>query len=194
MDWEFPMSEQLTIATNMHSVKVLDKHCMIDLETLGSNPKAPVVQIGLVFFTVQGITLQSQLTINFDDALKHGEADGSTIKWWLEQPKDAQNTLFVNPLPILEAASIFDKLVEAQNANFYWAHATFDFPILLSMFRALNKKYPLPYKRCYDLRTLEYISGPIEWDKREGTHHNALDDAVYQAKHAIKLLNKIGRG
>lgn len=187
------MSE-MSISNALHTSKVLDKHVMIDTETLGSNSCAPVVQIGMAFFTVEGITLQSQLTIDFDDAIKHGVVDGSTIKWWLQQSREAQNTLFVNPKGIVEVADIMEKLLEAQNANFYWSHATFDFPILQSMFRSLNRKYPLPYRRCYDLRTLEYLAGPIEWDKREGVYHNALDDATYQAKHAIKLLNNIKKG
>lgn len=181
------------ISTGLHTAKVLDKHCMVDIETLGSNPNAPVVQIGLAFFTVEGITMQNLFTINFDDALKYGEADGSTIKWWLQQTKEAQNSLFVNSRPMIESIDILDKLLEAQNANFYWAHATFDFPILLSLYRALGRKYPLPYKRCFDLRTLEYSAGSVEMEKRDGIYHNALDDAVYQAKYAIKLLNKLGR-
>lgn len=167
---------------------------MIDLETLGSNPSAPIIQIGMVFFTREGINVQSQLTIDFDQALAHGEADGSTIKWWLEQPKEAQETLFKNIRSIEESADIVEKLIEAQNANYYWSHATFDFPILMSWFRSLKRKYPLPYKRCLDLRTLEFAAGGIDWETRKGVHHNALDDAVYQAEHAIKMLNKIERG
>lgn len=179
---------------NIHTTKILDKHCMIDTETLGSNPSAPIVQIGMVFFTREGIGTRSQLTIDFDEALAHGVADGSTIRWWLEQPKEAQETLFKNILSIEEASDIFIKLIEAQNANFYWSHATFDFPILISWFKSLKKKYPLPYKRCLDLRTLEFASGKIEWEPRTGVHHNALDDAVYQAEHAIKMLNMIEKG
>lgn len=180
--------------TMQHINSVLDKHCMIDLETLGSNPKAPVVQIGMVFFTREGVNLQSQVTIDFDQAMAHGEADGSTIKWWLQQEKAAQENLFKNAIGVQEAADIVVKVLEARNANYYWSHATFDFPILLSWFRSLGRTYPLPYKRTYDLRTLEFLAGPVEWDKRDGIHHSALDDALYQAKHAIKLLNKIGRG
>lgn len=188
------MSEPLPPATTIHTAKILDKHCMIDAETLGSNPNSPVVQIGLVFFTRAGILTQSQLTVNFDEAMKHGEADGSTIKWWLQQDKAAQNALFTNERPIIECAEIIQKLVEAQNANFYWAHATFDFPILQSMYRSLNMRYPLPFKRCLDLRTLEMLAGYPTWEPRKGVHHNALDDATYQAEHAIKLLNILDRG
>lgn len=182
------------MTSTIHTTKVFDKHCMIDLETLGSNPKSPVIQIGMVFFTREGISLSSLSTIEFDDALKHGEADGDTIKWWLQQPKEAQETLFKFQKPLVDVAESITKLIEGQNANFYWAHATFDFPIFQSMFRSLGMKYPLPFKRCYDLRTLEFLAGHIEWEERTGIHHNALDDAIHQAKHAIKLLNILDRG
>lgn len=173
---------------------VPDKHCMVDIETLGLHMGAPVIQIGMVFFTRQGILIQSQLTIDFDDALKYGIADGSTVKWWLERPKEAQNTLFVNPRPVEECADIMVKLMEAQNPNYYWAHENFDFSILHTLFRNLGRKQPFPHRRCFGLRTLEFLAGPIEWEQREGVYHNALDDATYQAKHAIKLLNNINKG
>ena len=47
------MSELHT--TSIHTTKVLDKHCMIDLETLGSNPKSPIIQIGLVIKVLKKI-------------------------------------------------------------------------------------------------------------------------------------------
>jgi len=170
----------------------MTKHCMLDIETLGTNTNAPIIQIGLVFFTREGIITSSQLTIDFDEALKHGEADGSTIKWWLQQSKEAQNTLFSNARTSLEAVEIINKLVEAQNPNYYWAHATFDFPILMSLYRKLGVKFPIQYRVMHDLRTLETLAGPIEWEPRTGIAHNALDDATHQAKHAMKLLNKLG--
>lgn len=171
---------------------LLEKHCMLDLETLGTNSCAPVIQVGLVFFTIQGIQTQSLLTMDFDDALKYGKADGSTIKWWLKQDKDAQKTLFENPRPAIEVADIIDKLLVAQNPNWFWAHATFDFPILNSLFLAMGRKMPIPFRQSFDLRTLEYFAGNyIEWEKRDGVYHNALDDATFQAKHAIKMLRYI---
>lgn len=178
--------------TNIFETTLAEKHCMVDLETLGTNSCSPIIQIGLVFFTIEGIQTQSLLTIDFDDALKYGKADGSTIKWWLQQSKTAQETLFQNPRPINEAADIVEKLILAQNPNRFWSHATFDFPILNSMFLALGRKSPIPFRISNDLRTLEYFVGnDIEWEKRDGVYHNALDDATYQAKHAIKMLRRM---
>ena len=43
--------------------------------------------------------------------------------------------------------------------------------------------------RC--LRTIKEILGnDMEWPERHGTYHNALDDAVYQAKTISLNLNK----
>lgn len=171
--------------TTLHTNIIKAKHCMVDLETLGSNPSSPVIQIGLVFFTIDGIDLKAQCTIDFNDALKYGEADGSTIKWWLSQPKEAQEKLFENTKTMAETIEIFNRLIKGQNANYYWAHATFDFPILISMFRNYGG---------LDMRTLEYLAGDIEWEKRTGIHHCAVDDASYQAIHAIKMLKTLNKG
>lgn len=43
-----------------------------------------------------------------------------------------------------------------------------------------------------DLRTLEFVAGDfIKWEKREGIHHDATDDAIFQAKHAQKMLRVV---
>ena len=71
----------------------------------------------------------------------------------------------------------------------FWAHATFDFPILMHAYRNTAIKPVLQYRSLRDLRTLELVAGDrIKWDEREGVHHNASDDALYQAIHAGKML------
>ena len=85
---------------------IADKHCMIDLETLGINPNAPIIQVGIVYFTIDGVYLSSQINIDFEDALKHGKADGATIKWWLQQSKEAQDSLAKNEKSAVEACEI----------------------------------------------------------------------------------------
>jgi len=174
---------------------MLAKHVMIDVETMGTNPNAPVVQIGAAFFTREGVQVQSLLSINFEEALKYGKVDGSTIKFWLQQPKEAQNSLFQNERSMEEATDVFTKLLEAQNPDYFWAHATFDFPILQSLFASIDKKFPIPFWKMRDLRTLEMLADlPIDKSQFKGVPHNALHDAVFQAEHAIKCLNILERG
>lgn len=168
-----------------------DKHCMIDLETLGVNPNAPIIQVGIVYFTIDGVYLSSQINIDFEDALKHGKADGATIKWWLQQSKEAQDSLAKNEKSALEACEIIERLLFGQNADHYWSHASFDFPILSSLFRSLGRKQPILYKQMRDIRTLQAIVPEVQWSERKTTHHNALADATYQAENVIKMLKKL---
>lgn len=185
-------NQSMPISTKVKKESIV--HCSIDLETLGINSKAPIVQVGMSFFTRKGIFLNTQLTVNFEDAIKYGEADGSTIAWWLKQPKVAQDTLFQDPRSAVEVCEIIQKLVAAQEPDFFWAHATFDFPILKSLFKKLDIEFNLDHRKMMDLRTLELASGDYQWTEREGIHHNALDDAVHQAKNIINMLNKINVG
>jgi len=69
--------------------------------------------------------------------------------------------------------------------------ADFDLPILAAAYKAAGGPPPWkPYNgRCY--RTLKNLAPSIKLE-RQGTHHQALDDAVCQAKHLIKIVEHLG--
>jgi len=74
-----------------------------------------------------------------------------------------------------------------------WGNGSnFDNVILEHTYRLLNIK--LAWKnqndRCF--RTLKKIYPEMKIE-RCGTYHNALDDAITQAKHAIKIYGRINR-
>ena len=77
---------------------------------------------------------------------------------------------------------------EKVNVCIWGNGATFDNSIVQRMFEA--KGYPVPWNtfgdRCY--RTAINMLGrpPLV---RNGTHHNALDDAIYQAQCLMHVLN-----
>ncbi len=164
---------------------------MLDLETLGLNTNAPIIQVGMVFFTLDGVFLSTLANIDFEDAIKHGNPDGSTIKWWLQQPKEAQDTLAKNERSTKEVCEIVTKLVMAQNPDHFWSHASFDFPILNSTFASVGLDSPLHYKKLRDIRTLEMLCPDYNWTPRVTVGHNALNDATYQAENVINMLRKL---
>lgn len=170
-------------------------HISFDLETLGNNPNSPIIQIGAKVFNENydfcGCFDQTAdiSTIPKDKF----EIDYSTIQWWFGQIAD--NPKLVTPYQeaslthnqlvsdfrnwLLEITEVYDP-----TSVFYWSHATFDPPILQNHFR----KYGLPlipYRQFMDLRTLQFITG-VTSKTRIGNHHNAYDDAVFQAEY-IKL-------
>lgn len=75
----------------------------------------------------------------------------------------------------------------------FWSHATFDFPVLTSAYLATDLKSAIPHRRCRDMRTIEMFFGnKIEWPTREGVHHDALDDAIFQTI-AVQRMLKVAR-
>lgn len=166
---------------------------MLDLETLGTNAKAPVVQISMGVFSLdKGISPSFfNAQIDFDKALKYGEADSETIKWWFKQSDDARANLIAGKSKPKTALLEACKFIKSYKLDGYFAHAAFDFPIFNSLCLEHNIDNPFDYRKQYDLRTLELLSPKIEFGKREGTHHNALDDVKYQIENALKMLEAI---
>lgn len=164
-------------------------HAMIDTETLGINTKAPITQIGVVIFNEDGIIDELDVAMNFEEAFRMGKVDASTIRWWLAQGAEAKaKALTGTEQPLQGAIKVFEFL-QKHNPQFYWAHATFDFPIVSSWFHSLRMKNPIDFRACRDMRTIEHFFGDqIEWEPRNGTHHSAIDDARFQTIHCIKML------
>lgn len=68
-------------------------HLMIDLETMGNKPTAPIVTIGAIFFDPQTGSLGAEfyMAVNLASAMEQGATpDGDTILWWLKQSAEAR--------------------------------------------------------------------------------------------------------
>lgn len=169
---------------------------MIDLETLSCRHDAHVLSIGACYFdryTGQiGDTLQINLCPNSQE---HRHKDIGTIKWWMLQSREAQDSAFAPPA--------FETIEEAQESinNFYltnagehnvWGNgATFD----ITMLETLFDKVPWPFWAVRDVRTVVDLANMLGVSKQQftfdGTAHNALDDAIYQAKYVSFMINKL---
>lgn len=157
------------------------KHCMIDIETLGHLPNAACVQIGAVVFTKDEILAKFEGTISFADAIALGAATGSTLAWWFTQG-DAARKSVLDGRDAKEVYQAFADFILEHQPDAFWAHATFDFPILRTAYAKIGIAYPINFRTSYDLRTAELFQPGLEWPPREGTAHTALADAMYQAR------------
>lgn len=180
-------------------------HCMLDLETLGNSHDAAIIQIGWCIFDRDSIITSGGVNVNFDDALKHGTVTGSTLQWWLQQSEEARQSVTTREYQgdtLWAGLNQFVQVMLRYHPLHYWAHATFDFPILAHAFKSVNAvtprnqlENPIGYKQTRDLRTLDMLANAGEctgWPVREGTHHNAVADAIHQAKCVQLMLNHIG--
>lgn len=79
-------------------------HLMIDLETMGNKPAAPIVAIGAVFFEPESGEMGAELYVAVDlsSAMDQGaKPDGDTILWWLKQSAEARAAICTDDTPTL---------------------------------------------------------------------------------------------
>lgn len=168
---------------------------MIDLETMGANNNAPIVAIGAVAFNrATGEVGPTFYTgVNLTSSTKHGGVmDASTVLFWLKQSDEARQALTKGATTLPLALTDFDKFVR-ENTDpdkvWVWACGTdFDCVILRNAYqRAAKAEAPWKFWNQKDYRTLRDLhTGKLP--ERTGTHHNALDDALYQAEVLLKIL------
>ena len=173
-------------------------HIMVDLETLGTAPGCSIVSIGAVYFGPAGLGEEFYSVVSRESCKAAGlHEDEDTLQWWERQSTEARVVLGIaesKAAPALGVAlQAFTAFCRQQPNVYVWGNgADFDNPILACAFRAAG--LPLGWRgfngRCY--RTLKKLvpNGPKL--VRQGTHHNALDDAKSQAAHAIELFKASG--
>lgn len=166
------------------------KHIMIDLETLGNHSDAAIIQIGAVVFDLEQLGESFKATIDIEDAMRHGKVTASTLKWWMQQSEDARQSVMSGTEKLSDALERLNEFVKKIGGKKqFWSHATFDFPILSNAFKATGKQNAIQFRECRDLRTLESFYGDrIGWYAREGIHHDALADCIFQAMNTQLML------
>ena len=166
---------------------------MIDIETLGKKPGAAVLSIGAVMFGAAGLGATFYTPVQLQSCVDVGLAiDPETVAWWMKQSDEARQAAFRADAPALQVVlQRFTDWFVAQKARYPWCHgATFDVPILDAAYEACGLLAPWKFYDVRDTRTLFSLSG-VKVDRKNGTHHNALDDARAQAEAAVCALRDL---
>lgn len=168
-------------------------HVMIDLETMGTGNDAAITAIGAVKFDPMHpgqIDDSFYVGVDLTSAKAHGlTIDASTVMWWLHPDRaDARASLLDSEtVDLATALEGFAGWFGAESLPLWGNGATFDNVILRSAYKAtgLHAPWAFWHDRCY--RTLKGLAPDVAL-VREGTHHNALDDALSQAKHMQHIV------
>lgn len=169
-------------------------HVMLDLETFGNGNDAAIVSIGAVKFNQTEILDEFHVAVDPESCTAFGlKIDASTVMWWLDPDRAAARAALLDLVQV-DLGSALVGLTEwlGNDIAAIWGNgATFDNVILRSAYRACRMEYPVGFwqDQCY--RTLKYRAPGIEI-VREGTHHDALDDARCQAKHLQAIIEHLG--
>lgn len=173
-------------------------HIMLDVETWGTRPGCAIRSIGAVVFDPSGRVPEGQAfyaNIYGETCTAAGlHIEAGTAEWWEDQSPEAKAHLKDDPLPLRDALEQFQAFFMRNRGRYVWGHgASFDAPILGEAFRRLSLSEPWGFWNLRDTRTLYDVAGVSLRDiPREGTHHNALDDAKHQALVVQLAYKKLG--
>ena len=174
------------------------KDLMIDLETAGTAANAPVISIGAVYFDRATGELGDKFDGRIDvaDALRYGKMSGDTFKWWLMQSQAARDELVSGKHTAEFVLGKFDQFYCKPKSARVWGNgASFDVTILDVAFpRILNKQPPWKFWDVRDCRTIKDLANSAGHEyqgDRSGTHHGALDDAIFQAEWTAYYWQKL---
>ncbi|HBW4601563.1 TPA: 3'-5' exoribonuclease [Klebsiella pneumoniae] len=178
---------------------------MIDLETMGNKPNAPIVAIGAVFFEPQSGELGAEfyLAVNLSSAMDQGATpDGDTILWWLKQSSEARATICIDDTrhiagALSELSSFISRNSDNPNYLKVWGNGSnFDNVILRSAYDRAGHICPWQFWNDCDVRTMVLLGKQLGFDPKhnmpfDGVAHNALADARHQAKYVSAIWQKL---
>ncbi len=192
------------IAVNGHHVITSTSrvwtHLSVDLETMGTNPDAPINSIGGKFFDPATGEMGPEFSKAIDLETAGGIIDRKTIKWWAKRSREAQSAIFTDEIPLDDALLQLREFINENSGESFvqiWGNgANFDNVILRRSYERQGIPCPWRYYNDRDVRTIVELGNSIGFDVRmaipfEGVPHNALDDARHQAKYVSAIWQKL---
>ena len=175
----------------------LKHHIMLDLETLGLNPNSVILSVGAALFSLDGkIEALYHSRVTIQSCLEEGlQIDGSTIEWWMSQKKENIDRLFA--VKAKELSLVLDEVYilvkqAAPYKRYVWSHGS-NFDTVL--YENACKKVGVPiwwdFRDVRDTRTLFDVAN-YKYTAKGG--HDALDDAMNQAKAVCEAYQKLKGG
>ena len=184
-------------------------HVMVDLETMGKKHNAPIVAIGAVVFdpATGSIGESFYKVVYLESSVNWGAViDPSTVIWWLKQSSEARSAIVNDDaIPLQDALLQFREFVSdnvaggSKKAQVWGNGASFDNSILRSSYDCIAEDYPWEYWNDRDVRTMVELGQAISFDPKttipfEGSRHNALADAIHQARYVSAIWQRIIAG
>lgn len=174
------------------------KHVMVDLETLGTAADSVILSIGAVRFNLDSDEIDDAgfyASVSIDSNLKFKRrVQEDTLIWWMKQSDTAQ-VVFHEPKQSLPSALVeFSDWVH-DGDSFMWSNgADFDNAMLAHAYTQQSMERPWLFWNSRCVRTYKALPGAKGVTvPRLGTHHNALHDAIYQAR-LVQAIQKTLKG
>lgn len=165
-------------------------NAMLDIETMGTRPGCVILSIGCVAFNDAGhvqTDMYKRLRVG-PQLMRGAHVDEGTQKWWQKQSFGAKRDAVTDPVDVPHMYLELTGLLSDVDGHIWAQGASFDFPILAAALRMYDLDPPWEFWAERDTRTAYSMAKILGFDrakfddKREGGHHNALDDCYHQIK------------
>ncbi|QMN54353.1 3'-5' exoribonuclease [Citrobacter freundii] len=181
-------------------------HLMVDMETMGNSPDAPIVSIGAVFFepSTGNTGAEFYQVVSLESSMSFGmKPDASTIQWWLKQSSEARSAILVDEaMGLRETLELLADFVAKNSANGshtvqLWGNGcSFDNVILRRAYALTETPFAVPFWNDRDVRTMVELGKSVGINPRfdipfEGDMHNALSDARHQVKYVSAIWQRL---
>ncbi|WP_368919096.1 3'-5' exoribonuclease [Citrobacter sp. RHB21-C01] len=181
-------------------------HLMVDMETMGNSPDAPIVSIGAVFFepSTGNTGAEFYRVVTLESSMSFGmKPDASTIQWWLKQSSEARSAILVDEaMGLLETLELLADFIAENAANGshtvqLWGNGcSFDNVILRRAYALTDTRFAVPFWNDRDVRTMVELGKSVGINPRfdipfEGDMHNALSDARHQVKYVSAIWQRL---
>lgn len=181
-------------------------HLMVDLETMGSGPDAPIVSIGAVYFdpSTGNTGAEFYQVVSLESSMSFGmKPDASTIQWWLKQSSEARSAILVDEaMGLRETLELLADFIAENAANGshtvqLWGNGcSFDNVILRRAYALTETPFAVPFWNDRDVRTMVELGKSVGINLRfdipfEGDMHNALSDARHQVKYVSAIWQRL---
>lgn len=170
----------------------------IDCESLGTRFDAPILSIGAVAFNRKTFELGKTFyaEIRLDSSLRAGcRPDAATIDWWMKQSPaarkifDDSHEVASKRMGVADAMLNLCDFYRSCGTPYVWTNGIMSDIAWIehSIYRgSVGISPPWNFRNVMEMRTLMLAASSVGFDKesvkRVGVEHNALDDAVHQAK------------
>lgn len=181
-------------------------HLMVDMETMGNSPDAPIVSIGAVFFdpSTGNTGAEFYQVVSLESSMSFGmKPDASKIQWWLKQSSEARSAILVDEaMGLLETLELLADFIAENAANGshtvqLWGNGcSFDNVILRRAYALTDTPFTVPFWNDRDVRTMVELGKSVGINPRfdipfEGEMHNALSDARHQVKYVSAIWQRL---
>lgn len=179
----------------------------IDLETYGLTADAIILQIACAFIDDEGNEKLFHTPVSIKDQQNKGRiATLATLDWWAKQKPEVKEAV-LTPAEAADAPTLREALValttwlntagKGFKLHPFGNGASFDLAMLNHAYASEGLSPPWHFRMERDQRTLEALAqaGGLDLrydaDKRDGNHHDASSDALYQARRIRRLWDEL---